>query len=113
MADFVIPGDDLHAFRVQFEGQTIVRLLDEMPLSTEHEDTANEGLVSEHFAYQVEGAVFANTQSQAFKQPGKSLNHYRFITGWGCLDVLTGSEPLYSIVDKAPSPPPPKMAWEA
>jgi hypothetical protein len=43
-ADFVIPGDDQQALRVQFGKTEIVRILDEMPLSTEGEDTKSTGL---------------------------------------------------------------------
>jgi hypothetical protein len=50
-ADFILPDDDAHMLRVSFDKQCIVRILDEMPLSTEENDTPNEGLVSEHFAY--------------------------------------------------------------
>ena len=55
-ADFSLPGVERSALRVQFNDATIVRLLDEFPLSTE-QDTKTEGLVSRHFAYQVEGAA--------------------------------------------------------
>ena len=51
-ADFILPGVEGRALRVCFDGATIVRLLDEMPLSTER-GTKNEGLVSRHFAYRV------------------------------------------------------------
>lgn len=60
-ADFLLPDDDAHVLRVSFDQPCIVRLLDEMPLSTEDDDTPNEGRVSEHFAYCVEGARFAGT----------------------------------------------------
>ncbi len=64
-ADFVLPGAEGRALRVRFNAATIVRLLDEMPLSTE-EDTKDEGLVSLHFAYRVEGSTFADAQSWAW-----------------------------------------------
>jgi hypothetical protein len=43
IADFVIPNDDEHALRVQFDKTHIIRILDEMPLSTESEDAKSEG----------------------------------------------------------------------
>jgi hypothetical protein len=55
-ADFLLPSTPGRALRVRFNGATIVRLLDEMPLSTE-QGTKNEGLVSRHFAYRVEGST--------------------------------------------------------
>jgi hypothetical protein len=63
-ADFILPGTEGRTVRVRFNGPTIVRLLDEMPLSTEQR-TKNDGLVSRHFAYRVEGSTFAETQSEA------------------------------------------------
>jgi hypothetical protein len=49
-ADFIIPGDESGALRVQFDRVDIIRLLDEMPISTENEETSNEGLIPNHFA---------------------------------------------------------------
>ena len=65
-ADFILPGIEERALRICFNAPTIVRLLDEMPLSTEG-GTKNEGLVPRHFAYRVEGSTFADTQSDAWK----------------------------------------------
>lgn len=56
-ADFSILGDDTHVLRVTFDRPRIVRLLDEMPLSTEEDDTPNEGMIPEHFAYRLDGAA--------------------------------------------------------
>src|ERR1035441_7986665 len=53
-ADFVLPDDEAHLLQVSFDRQCIIRILDEMPLSTEEDDTPNEGLVSEHFAYRLQ-----------------------------------------------------------
>ena len=63
-ADFILPDDETRLLRVSFDRQCIIRILDEMPLSTEEDDTPNEGLVSEHFAYWLEGAAFARLQSR-------------------------------------------------
>jgi hypothetical protein len=77
-----------------------------MPLSTEFESTPNEGLVSEHFAYRVEGAQFWKMQSEALKATSKNAEHYRFITGWDCLDVIAASAPVITVErnDKPKSP---------
>ena len=96
-ADFILPGVTRRAVRVRFNDATIVRLVDEFPLSTE-QDTKSEGLVSRHFAYRVEGAVFAETQSEAWKVNFYPANHYRFITGWRCTDVLSNAVPYFEIV---------------
>jgi hypothetical protein len=98
-ADFLLPDAEGHALRVHFNGATIVRLLDEMPLSTEQGPTKNEGLVPRHFAYRVEGSTFADTQSEAWKQVHHPVRQYEFITGWGCMDVLSGAEPTFEVVN--------------
>jgi hypothetical protein len=100
-ADFLIPGDDDHALRVRFSEVEIVRILDEMPLSTEAETTPNSGLVKDHFAYQVEGSQFWQSQSEAFKVVYKGARHFRFITGWTCIDVISPIAPKFEVVAKA------------
>ena len=97
-ADFILPDDDAHLLRVSFDRPCIIRLLDEMPLSTEEDDTPNEGLVSEHFAYWLEGAAFARLQSAAWKEVSGPVNHYQFITGWTCMDVLSAATPSFAVV---------------
>jgi hypothetical protein len=97
-ADFILPDDDAHLLRVSFDKQCIVRILDEMPLSTEENDTPNEGLVSEHFAYWLEGAAFARFQSSSWKEVSGPVTHYQFVTGWACLDVLTAATPAFAVV---------------
>ncbi len=86
-------GDEHKAVSVRFRGQCIVRLLDEMALSTEDDDSPNQGLVSEHVAYRMEGARFWRNQSEAFKMVYPTARHYRFVTGGTCLDVISGAEP--------------------
>jgi hypothetical protein len=100
-ADFVLPGDDPHLLRVSFDKPCIVRLLDEMPLSTEEDDTPNDGLVSEHFAYRLEGAAFGRLQSWAWKEMTGPVAHYRFITGWACMDVVSSAAPSFAVVPRS------------
>jgi hypothetical protein len=50
--------------RVGFDRAEIVRLLDEMPISTET-DTPNIGLVRDQLAYEVTGSAFWAQQSDA------------------------------------------------
>jgi hypothetical protein len=97
-ADFILPDAEGHALRVHFNGATIVRLLDEMPLSTEQPRAKKEGLVPRHFAYRVEDSTFANTQSEVWKEIYQPVCHYEFITGWGCMDVLSRVEPSFEVV---------------
>ena len=99
-ATFIIPGEPDAVLEVSFASPCIVRILDEMPLLTEIDDSPKEGLVPDHFAYRVEGALFFRVQSEAFKGmfKARTCSHYRFITGWGCLDVVTGAEPQFKVV---------------
>ena len=98
-ASFIIPDRLDEALEVSFNGQCIVRLVDEMPLFTEIDDSPDEGVVPYHFAYRVEGALFFRVQSEAFKTVNENCAHYRFITGWTCLDVVTSSEPRFAVVE--------------
>ena len=100
-ADFILPDDDTRVLRVSFDRSCIVRLLDEMPLSTEEDETLNVGLVPEHFAYRLEGARFARMQSEAWKEISGPVNHYQFVTGWACMDVLSGGSPAFTLVARS------------
>lgn len=91
---FEIPDDDEHALRIGIDGYCIIRLLDEMALSTESHKGPDSGRVPDHFAYRVTGATFAETQSEAWLLTFKPT-HYQFVTGMTCLDVLTNVEPTY------------------
>jgi hypothetical protein len=99
-ADFIIPDDDNHVLRVSFDSDVIVRMLDEMPLSTESDPSTWEGLVPNHFAYRVEGSTFAAVQSGVWVETRDSVQHYQFVTGWGCLDVLSVAEPAFSVIPR-------------
>lgn len=104
-ADFIIPGDEKNAVRVQFERVEIVRLLDEMPISTEFDETADEGLVPDHLAYSVDGTTFWQTQSDALKTVHPRLRHYRFITGWTCIDVISETAPTFLVIPRPQTAP--------
>jgi hypothetical protein len=97
-ADFILPKTEGRALRVRFDGPTIVRLLDEMALSTE-QGTKNEGLVSRHFAYRVEDSTFADTQSETWKVVNQPVCRYEFITGSGCMDVLSKGKPSFEVIN--------------
>lgn len=96
-ATFIIPGDDRRSLTVIFDRQCIVRILDEMALSTEQEGTPAEGLIPEHFAYIVHGSPFFQMQSEAWRSGWESVGHYRFITGWACLDVISSAYPRFEL----------------
>jgi hypothetical protein len=97
VADFLLA--DERAVRVTFNKPCIIRILDEMPLSTEN-DGPSEGLIPEHFAYRVEGSAFVDAQSEAWKFVNAPVTHYRFITGWACLDVLSSGQPSFTVIER-------------
>jgi hypothetical protein len=103
-ADFAIKEDRTGLLRVHFDEARIIRVLDEMPLSTEAEVTPNEGLIPYQFAYLVEGASFWLSQSAGFKEFFPGLRHYRFITCGGCLDVIASDAPVFSIMSPDTNP---------
>jgi hypothetical protein len=102
-ADFAIPGDASRALTVRFDRTHVVRILDEMPLSTEGADTPSEGLIPEHFAYLVEDSWFWKSQSEAFRLVHSTARHYRFVTGWTCLDVISDDGPVITETMRSPS----------
>jgi hypothetical protein len=99
-ADFLLPDDGERAIRVTFNRPCIIRILDEMPLSTE-DDGPSEGLVSDHFAYRVEGSAFVGAQSEAWKVVNAPVTHYRFVTGWACMDVLSSGQPSFTVIERS------------
>jgi hypothetical protein len=101
VADFLIPEDRERALRVTFNKQCIIRILDEMPLSTESDGGPSQGLVRNHFAYRVEGSTFVDAQSEAWKSVNSPVSHYRFITGWACMDVLSSAQPVFAVIERS------------
>ncbi len=98
-ADFVVPRDVAKILRVSFEGGVIVRMLDEMALSTESHPSTWQGLIPNHFAYRVEGHPFFEAQSEVWRL-GLPMEHFCFMTGNGCLDVVTCIPPVFSVVSR-------------
>jgi hypothetical protein len=99
-ADFLLPDDDGRVIQVTFNKPCIIRILDEMPMSTES-DGQSEGLVPDHFAYRVEGSAFIDAQSEAWKLVNAPVAHYRFITGWACMDVLSSGHPSFAVIGRS------------
>ena len=100
MADFILPDQPERLLRVSFDLPCIVRMLDEMALSTEQDDTSDEGRVANHFAYEIAGSRFARLQSETWKEASGPVAHYQFVTGWACLDVLTRATPQFAVVER-------------
>ena len=98
-ADFALPLSDSDCLRVTFHAPCIVRMLDDMPLGAEGDNGPGEGLVTGGFAYRVDGARFETEQSAIWRET-HSASHFRFVTGWGCLDVLSGAQPHFAVVKR-------------
>jgi hypothetical protein len=105
VADFLLPGDQGKAFRVTFNRSCIVRILDEMPLSTENDNGQPEGRIPENFAYRIEGSAFMDAQSEAWKIVNSPVSHYRFVTGWACIDVLSSALPSFAVIEHSTADP--------
>ncbi|MDR7059078.1 MULTISPECIES: hypothetical protein [unclassified Sphingopyxis] len=99
-ADFILPDQPERILRVSFDLPCIVRVLDEMALSTEQDDTPDEGRVADHFAYEITGSRFARLQSETWKEVSGPVAHYQFVTGWACMDVLTKATPQFSFIER-------------
>ena len=97
-ADFELPDHQDQALRIFFDCPCIVRLLDEMPLSTEADNSLDIGRVLEHFAYRVKGANFEAAQSETWKFAVGPLTHYQFVTGMTCMDVLAKVAPVFTLI---------------
>lgn len=96
-AEFSLPSSEGHVLLVGFDGPCIVRILDEMPLSTESDPNSWEGIVTDNFAYLVEGAAFASQQSELWREVNAPVRHYRFLTQATCVDVLSGAKPSFKV----------------
>ncbi len=99
VADFALPLRD-QVLRVRFDRVHVVRILDEMPLSTEQEPSPNDGVLPNHIAYRVEGALFWASQSATLFATAPNAKHYRFLTGWTCLDVIADDPPSLTVEAK-------------
>lgn len=97
-AVFLLPNHEASGILVHFDGDTVVRILDEFVLSTEDDPADRDGMVPYQFAYRLVGAPFFAIQSQVWKEVHRPLDHYQFVTGNGCVDVLSGSKPTFEIV---------------
>ncbi|WGM32903.1 hypothetical protein [Brevundimonas sp. NIBR11] len=100
-ADFVIPQDSRRALRVRFALVGVSRMLDEMTLSIETAPGVDRGLVPHHFAYRVEGSLFSDSAAaRLWSEIFGPASHYCFVTGGGCLDVLTAVPPEFAVIPR-------------
>lgn len=86
--------------RIYFPNECIVRILDEMALSTESRSEQWVGLVADHFAYRVEGDAFVTQQSDMWRTMRDPFAHYRFHTGDICMNILSQNPPEFALVPR-------------
>jgi hypothetical protein len=90
--------------QIHFPNDCIIRILDDMAISTESEPARWQGLVADHFAYRVEGDPFETQQSEMWRTINDRAVHYRFHTGESCLNVMSISPPRFTLIPKAKAP---------
>ncbi len=91
--EFFIPDSD-EVLKIAFVGMVVVRVLDELHISTEDDPKDRHGMIAHHFAYKVTGHAFKGIQSELLRDDGL---HYQFITGNGCADVISQHPPSITI----------------
>jgi hypothetical protein len=99
IGDPQVPTELDQWLRVRFDYVEMFRILDEMPLRTEEDPKTQEGLVTGHFAYGVDGGAFFRSQSEAFRHCFRGHHHFQFITDNDCLDVIAPICPTFLLVD--------------
>ena len=98
-ATFIVPHDETKALRVHFQASYILRMCDEHVLNLEDLPIPRQGLMSEHFLYQVEGADFLLRQP-ALRDGYRGAKHFRCVTGSTCLDVVADDPPTLMLVSR-------------
>lgn len=92
--------DGKHRLEISFPNPSIIiRILDDFALSTENAPAKHEGLIAHHFAYRVKGDPFLSLQSEAWRDHMGDVQHYRFMTADGCLDVIASGEPCFTLIN--------------
>ena len=84
--------------QVFFANDCIVRILDEMALSTESAPERWAGLVPHHFAYRVEDDPFVDQQSETWRAVHEPFDHYVFHTDDSCVNILSQNQPYFALV---------------
>lgn len=86
--------------QVHFPNDCIIRILDDLAISTESEPEQWQGLIADHFAYRVEGDSFERQQSETWRTINEAAVHYRFHTGESCLNVMSINPPRFALIPK-------------
>ncbi|MGA0544590.1 hypothetical protein ACO2Q1_04915 [Brevundimonas sp. VNH65] len=82
---------------VWFPSILVFRVLDEVWLSTEG-DVGGDGHRPNHLAYRMEDSVFGASQSRLIRELNPEAREYLFVTGGGCLNVISEAEPTFVVV---------------
>jgi hypothetical protein len=100
VVEFAVPNVEVAVLRVSFSKVEIFRVLDEMYLSTEGDQTVGawEGHRPDHLAYRMHGAHFGRLQSELLEAMSPNAAHYMFVTGSDCLDVISDVEPVFQVI---------------
>lgn len=98
-AMFIVPHDETKALHVNFQGSYVMRMCDEHVLNLEDLPIPRQGLVPEHFLYQVEGADFLLRQPE-IRDSYRGAKHFRCVTGSTCLDVVADDPPTVMLVSR-------------
>ncbi|MES0037105.1 hypothetical protein NKJ74_17750 [Mesorhizobium sp. M0046] len=99
LATFIVPHDKTKALRVHFHASYVMRMCDEHVLNLEDLPITRQGLIGEHFLYQVEGADFLLHQP-AIRDSYRGAKHFRCVTGSTCLDVVADDPPTVMLVSR-------------
>lgn len=97
-AYYLVSGQD-NCLKIFFPHVDIFRVIDDMHLPLEEQGIEKVGLLSNHFAYRVQGSPFWAAQCEVFEKSLPGSTHYLFVTGGNCLDVITRDEPCFGWVN--------------
>lgn len=80
--------------RVTFKKAEIIRIVDDLALLDE-EDDSTEGVGPKFFGYSVVGAAFWKANAATIAKSEKPMTHYRFITLNSSVDIIASSAPHF------------------
>jgi|GEM_PF-1598993 len=78
---------------VAFPHVELLRVIEELHLPLEESDIPRVGVIANHFAYKIQGSPFWAAQREVFETALPGSEHYRFVTGGQCLDVVSRDQP--------------------
>ncbi|MFK4768987.1 hypothetical protein [Rhizobium sp. ZW T2_16] len=79
--------------KLVFPHVVLFRVIEELHLPLEESDIPRVGAIANHFAYKIQGSPFWAAQREVFETALPGSEHYRFVTGGQCLDVVSRDQP--------------------